>query len=57
MPHPPSNHDRIDRIDREGTMNSAVIIDAVRTPGGKRNGKLKEWHPASLAAHVLEALA
>ena len=38
-------------------MNSAVIIDAVRTPGGKRNGKLKEWHPASLAAHVLEALA
>ena len=29
----------------------AYIIDAVRTPGGKRNGKLKDWHPAALAAH------
>jgi len=38
-------------------MNSAVIIDAIRTPGGKRDGKLKDWHPASLAAHALNALA
>jgi len=38
------------------TMNSAVIVDAVRTPGGKRNGMLKDWHPAELAAHVLTAL-
>jgi acetyl-CoA acyltransferase len=38
-------------------MNSAVIVDVVRTPGGKRNGKLKDWHPASLAAHTLNALA
>jgi acetyl-CoA acyltransferase len=38
------------------TMNSAVIVDAVRTPGGKRNGMLKDWHPAELAAHVLQAL-
>ena len=37
-------------------MTTAVIVDAVRTPGGKRNGKLKDWHPVSLAAHVLEAL-
>ncbi len=37
-------------------MTEAVIIDAVRTPGGKRNGKLKDWHPASLAAHTLKAL-
>ena len=37
-------------------MTDAVIIDAVRTPGGKRNGKLKDWHPTSLAAHVLKAL-
>jgi acetyl-CoA acyltransferase len=37
-------------------MTEAVIVDAVRTPGGKRNGKLKDWHPASLAAHVLKAL-
>jgi acetyl-CoA acyltransferase len=38
-------------------MPEAVIVDAVRTPGGKRNGKLKDWHPASLAAHVLKAIA
>jgi len=37
-------------------MAEAVIVDAVRTPGGKRNGQLKDWHPASLAAHVLKAL-
>ncbi|MTA14417.1 MAG: acetyl-CoA C-acyltransferase [Actinobacteria bacterium] len=37
-------------------MREAVIIDAVRTPGGKRNGKLKDWHPAALAAHVLKAI-
>ncbi len=38
-------------------MHSAVIVDAVRTPSGKRDGKLKDWHPASLGAHVLQALA
>jgi acetyl-CoA acyltransferase len=37
-------------------MPTAVIVDAVRTPGGKRNGKLKDWHPAALAGHVLKAL-
>ena len=37
-------------------MTEAVIVDAVRTPGGKRNGKLKDQHPAALAAHVLKAL-
>ena len=37
-------------------MRDAVIVDAVRTPGGRRNGKLKDWHPADLAAHVLKAL-
>ena len=38
-------------------MHQAVIIDAVRTPSGKNGGKLKDWHPASLGAHVLQALA
>jgi acetyl-CoA acyltransferase len=38
-------------------MQEAVIIDAVRTPGGRRNGQLSNWHPAALAAHVLKALA
>ena len=37
-------------------MINAVIVDAVRTPGGRRNGKLKDWHPADLAAHVLKAI-
>jgi len=37
-------------------MNEAVIVDAIRTPGGKRNGKLKDQHPAALAALVLKAL-
>ena len=37
-------------------MTNAVIIDAVRTPKGKRNGSLKDWHPVDLAAHTLRAL-
>jgi acetyl-CoA acyltransferase len=38
-------------------MATAVIVDAVRTAGGKRNGKLSGWHPADLAAETLKALA
>ncbi len=41
---------------RREHMTEAVIVDAVRTAGGKRNGKLKDWHPAALAAEVLKAL-
>ena len=37
-------------------MPNAVIVDAVRTPGGKRGGKLKDWHPVDLAAEVLKEL-
>ncbi len=37
-------------------MTNAVIVDVVRTPGGKRNGKLSTWHPVDLAAEVLSAL-
>jgi len=37
-------------------MQTAVIVDAVRTPTGKRNGKLKDWHATDLAAHTLAAL-
>ena len=35
----------------------AVIVDAVRTPVGKRGGGLSGVHPVDLSAHVLEALA
>jgi acetyl-CoA acyltransferase len=38
-------------------MNDAVIVEAVRTPVGKRNGSLSAVHPADLSAHVLEELA
>ena len=37
-------------------MPTAVIVDAVRTGGGKRNGRLSGWHPADLAAETLKAL-
>jgi acetyl-CoA acyltransferase len=37
-------------------MPNAVIVDAVRTPAGKRNGKLSGWHPADLAGSVLQSL-
>jgi acetyl-CoA acyltransferase len=38
-------------------MPIAVIVDAVRTPGGKRNGKLKNWHAVDLASEALKAIA
>ncbi|MFM9378727.1 acetyl-CoA C-acetyltransferase [Gordonia sp. VNK21] len=34
----------------------AYIVDAIRTPVGKRNGSLAEVHPADLGAHVINAL-
>jgi len=37
-------------------MATAVIVDAVRTPLGRRNGALRDWHPVDLAALVLRAL-
>ena len=37
-------------------MRNAVIVDAVRTPGGKRYGKLSGWHSVDLAAETLRAL-
>ena len=38
-------------------MRDAVIVEAVRTPVGKRNGALSEVQPADLSAYVLTALA
>jgi acetyl-CoA acetyltransferase family protein len=37
-------------------MPTAVIVDAVRTAVGRRNGQLKDWHPVDLAAETLQAL-
>ncbi len=36
---------------------TAVIVDVVRTPGGKRNGSLRGWHAVDLASEALRALA
>ena len=38
------------------TSNNAYIVSAVRTAGGKKNGKLSGWHPADLGAKVLDEL-
>lgn len=37
-------------------MSDVVIVDAVRTPVGKRGGWLREQHPVKLGAHVVKAL-
>jgi len=37
-------------------MRDAVIVDAVRTPVGRRNGSYKDVHPVDLSAHILNAL-
>jgi acetyl-CoA C-acetyltransferase len=37
-------------------MNAAYIVAAARTAGGRRNGRLSGWHPADLAAQVINAL-
>lgn len=37
-------------------MTYAYIVDAVRTPGGRRNGRLSKMHPADLGAIVIDAL-
>ncbi|MGH9112650.1 MAG: thiolase family protein [Acidimicrobiales bacterium] len=37
-------------------MRDAVIVDAVRTPIGKRRGALAGWHPTDLLGHTLRAL-
>jgi acetyl-CoA acyltransferase len=37
-------------------IREAVIVDAVRTPLGRRDGMLKGWHPVDLLAHTLRGL-
>lgn len=37
-------------------MEQAYIVEAVRTAGGRRKGKLAGWHPADMAGAVLDAL-
>src|SRR5512140_655203 len=44
------------RSERGGLVAEAFIVDAVRTPVGKRGGALARIHPGDLGAHVLRAL-
>jgi acetyl-CoA C-acetyltransferase len=37
-------------------MEQAYIVEALRTAGGRRGGRLARWHPADLAAEILNAL-
>ena len=37
-------------------MAEAYIVDAVRTAGGKRGGKLAGWHPVDMSAATLDAI-
>ena len=37
-------------------MPEAYIVDAVRTPTGRKKGSLSGMHPADLGAHTLTAL-
>jgi acetyl-CoA C-acetyltransferase len=37
-------------------MSEAFIIGAVRTAGGRRNGRLSGWHPVDLAARLIDGL-
>src|SRR5205823_169301 len=39
-----------------GTMREAVIVEAVRTPLGKRGGRLESWHPVDLLGATLSEL-
>jgi acetyl-CoA C-acetyltransferase len=37
-------------------MSEAYIVAALRTAGGRKGGRLSGWHPADLAAGILDAL-
>ncbi|WP_374944074.1 acetyl-CoA C-acetyltransferase [Sphingomonas sp.] len=37
-------------------MAEAYIVEAVRTAGGRRGGRLASWHPADMAGAVLDAI-
>ncbi len=37
-------------------MAEAYLVEAVRTAGGRRGGRLAGWHPVDMAAEVLDAV-
>src|SRR3546814_6122327 len=45
-----------DELNGEIDMAETYIVEAVRTAGGKRGGRLAGWHPADTASAVLESV-
>ncbi len=45
------------RTVRTRPAHGAVVVDALRTPYGRRGGALSSWHPVDLAAELLSRLA
>jgi acetyl-CoA C-acetyltransferase len=43
-------------LDESLSRGTAYVVEAVRTAGGRRNGKLSGWHPADLGAEILNAI-
>src|SRR3546814_20618204 len=44
-----------DELNGELGMAEAYIVEAVRTAGGKRGGRIAGWHPADMAGAVLDS--
>src|SRR3546814_12062178 len=44
-------------MERNSPMAVAYIVDAVRTAGGRRGGRLAGVHPVALGAAVFDAIA
>ncbi len=37
-------------------MGEAYIVAIARTAGGRKGGRLKDWHPVDMAAKIIDAL-
>src|SRR4051812_45213665 len=46
----------LQRVWRSPFMAEAYIVAAARTAGGRKGGALRDWHPADVAAEILDAL-
>src|SRR5882724_9606153 len=53
---PPPSCSRVVPPSHRSQLMEAFIVEAVRTPVGRRNGGLKDVHPADLGAHTIRAL-
>ncbi len=56
QPFPPFGGNVSEAALEADSMHEAVIVEAVRTPMGRRNGKLRGYHPVVLGSMVLKEL-